>query len=109
MTRVSVFHAMEGMTGVDLVRNGVSLIDTVAFPDEALGNDGQASVEVASDTLDLQITAAGRADAVIVTIPAVTLEPNTYVAIFVYGTLDAPLYSVVTINEAAVNLLRRTN
>jgi hypothetical protein len=109
VTRVSVFHAMEGMTGIDLVRNGVSLIDTVAFPDEALGNDGQASVEVAADTLDLQITAAGRTDAVIVTIPAVTLEPNTYVAIFVYGTLEAPLYSVVTTNEADVNLLRRTN
>ncbi len=109
VTRVSVYHAMEGMSGIDLVRNGVSLLDTVAFPDVNLGNDGLGSVEVAAGIVDFSITAAGRTDAVITTIPALELVANSYVSIFVYGTLDAPLYVVKTITEAEVNLLRRTN
>lgn len=108
-TRISVFHAMEGMSGVDLVRAGVSLLDTVAYPNPARGNDGQASVDAASGTVDLAITAAGRADAVIAALPAVELVPQGYVAIFVYGTLDAPLSVVVPVTAADVTLLRRTN
>lgn len=109
VTRVSVFHAITDMSGVDLVRNGVSLLDTVTFPDVNLGNDGMGSVEVAAGTVDFAITGAGRADAVITSLPGLVLEPNSYVAIFVYGTLDAPLTTVKVITEAEVNLLRRTN
>lgn len=109
VTRVSVFHAMEGMSGIDLTRRGAVMISTIAFPDEALGNDGQASVELASGTVDLAIAAAGRTDAVIVTIPAVVLEENTYVAIFVYGSLEAPEYLIKVVEEAEINLLRRTS
>lgn len=109
VTRVSLFHAITDMTGVDLVRNGVSLLDTVAFPDPALGNDGAGSVEVASGTVDFAITGAGRADAVLASVPALVLEPNTYVAIFAYGTLEETLYTVKVISETDVNLLRRTN
>lgn len=107
VTRVSVFHAIEGMSGVDLVRNGVSLIDTISYPDPSKNNDGQASVEVASGTVTLNITAADRPTAVIISIPNLVLEENTYVAIFAYGTLQNPLYTVVVVKEADVNLLRR--
>jgi hypothetical protein len=109
VTRVSVFHAITDMSGIDLVRRGVSLLDTVTFPQASLGNDGMGSVEVASGTVDFAITAAGRADAVLTTIPALELVPNSYVAILVYGTLQAPLYVVKVISEAEVNLLLRTN
>ena len=109
VTRVSVYHAITDMSGIDLVRNGVSLLDTVAFPDVALGNDGLGSVEVAAGIVDFDITAAGRADAVITTLPALELVANSYVSIFVYGTLDAPLTVVKVITEAEVNLMIRTN
>lgn len=109
VTRVSLFHAITDMSGVDLVRNGVSLIDTVTFPQPDLGNDGMASVEVAAGTVTFAISAADRADAVIVGLEPLELAANSYVAIFVYGTLDAPLYTVKVITQSEVTLLRRTS
>jgi|GEM_PF-1200960 len=109
VTRVSVYHAITDMSGISLIRNGVSLLDTVAFPQPALGNDGLGSVEVASGIVNFGIAAAGRPDAIITTIPALELPANAYVSIFAYGTLNAPLYVVKVITEAEVNLLRRTS
>ncbi|HEX2622341.1 MAG TPA: DUF4397 domain-containing protein, partial [Phototrophicaceae bacterium] len=62
-TRLSLFHAIEGMSGIDLVRSGTAMIGSVAFPDAAKGNDGAGSVEIAAGTYTIQITAAGRTDA----------------------------------------------
>lgn len=105
-TRVTLFHAIEGMTGIDLTRQGVAMLSRVTYPDPALGNDGAASVELAAGTFDLQVTAAGRADAVLAALPQTVLESGAYVAIFAYGTIQDTLYVIQVTTPDDVATLR---
>lgn len=105
-TRLTLFHAIRDMTGVDLVRNGQTvLLSTVTFPDPALGNDGAASVEAAIGTYDFTITGAGRINAVLLEIPEVELPAGAYVSIFVYGTLDDENYVIKTVTADEIEAL----
>ncbi|MCU0496301.1 MAG: DUF4397 domain-containing protein [Anaerolineae bacterium] len=103
VTRLTLFHAIRGMTGVDLVRNGqVALLSTVTYPDLALGNDGAASVEAASGIYDFTITGAGRINAVLAEVPELELPAGAYVSIFVYGELDAEEITVEVVTAEDV-------
>ncbi len=101
-TRVSLFHAMPEMTGIDLLRNGVELLNTVAFPNVADGTDGHASVESAAGTFDIAVAAAGRNDAVLASLPATVLQEDTFVAVFLYGTIADPAYTLEVVTRADI-------
>lgn len=108
-TRVSLFHAIEGMSGVDLVRSGAPMINTVAYPNPARGSDGAASVDLLAGTVNLAVTSATNNSVALISIPGTVLPAGGYVSIFAYGTLAAPLYTVVTVSDADVAQLRGAN
>ncbi|MBC8098557.1 MAG: DUF4397 domain-containing protein, partial [Armatimonadetes bacterium] len=103
--RFSVFHAIDGMTGIDLVRLGTPLLSTITYPNAALGTDGLASVELAAGTFDFQLTGAGRASAVLIDLPEVVVEAGDYTAVFAYGTLEATLATVIVVTAEDARLV----
>jgi hypothetical protein len=107
--RVTLFHAINGMSGVDLVRDGAPMINTVAYPNPERGNDGAASVDLLAGTVNLAVTSATNNNVALVSIPETVLPDGGYVSVFAYGTLDAPLYTVVTVSGADVEQLRSGN
>lgn len=98
-SRVTLFHAMSGMTGIDLVRDGVVLISTVAYPGQ--GNDGSAAWESAAGVYDVTVTGAGRSNAVLIDLPELELPSQGFISVFAFGTLQAPehLVEVVTAED----------
>jgi hypothetical protein len=107
--RVTLFHAIDGMSGVDLVRDGAPMINTVAYPNPERGNDGAASIDLLAGTVDLAVTSATDNSVALISIPETVLPDGGYVSVFAYGTLDAPLYTLVTVSDADVDLLRSAN
>ena len=108
---VTVFHAIEGVDPVDVITNGTTLVEFLAYPgtfvtDAGVPNDGAFTFTAPADVYDLQVVPNGQTEPVIFDLAGTELMAGHYYFVAAVGTPDAPQIIVdVTAPERAAELL----
>jgi transforming growth factor-beta-induced protein len=102
--RVTVFHAIEGATPVDVLANGSTAIELLAYPGTVVNpdglNDGITSIDVPAGSYDLQVVANGAPNTVLIDLPGTALDAGISYIVAAVGTTDAPDVVVATTDPA---------
>jgi hypothetical protein len=85
LARVSVFHAVPNLGPVNIVVNGATFIQNLAFPGTLGNNDGLDSIEAASGTNDLQVVSTTNPATVFFDVTDVSLFGGRSYFIAAYG------------------------
>jgi predicted RNA-binding protein len=75
-SRFSVFHTSAGAPPVDVLVNGEVFVASLAYPGTLGDNDGYVDFDVLSGTYDIQVTAAGDPETVLIDLPGTELAPG---------------------------------
>lgn len=92
--RVTVFHGIQGLTPVDVIADGATLVDVLAFPGALGSNDGAAIATVPAGVYNVQVTATGDPNTVYFDVnPILVAGNNTLIAAI--GTPSLPELVVI--------------
>ncbi|MCC6616961.1 MAG: DUF4397 domain-containing protein [Anaerolineae bacterium] len=92
--RVTIMHAIQNAPALDVLVNGGVLIRLLAYPATLGNNDGVDTVNVASSGYDIQLVPSGATSPVIVDLPNIRLNEDTYYFIAAIGTPENPTVAV---------------
>ncbi len=88
--RISVTHAIEGAPGIDVVTNGITIINRLAYPGTLGSNDGFFIRNIPIGSSDIQVVLSSDQFTPVVGQPNVEIEENVNYLIAAVGTVDDP-------------------